>query len=90
MPANPDDPNSEPQDALSQIARLRAQVEALMREKIAPVVADATGRAGAAAQDAGDALRTGADELAGAIRRQPLTAILLIAAMGFLLGRASR
>jgi ElaB/YqjD/DUF883 family membrane-anchored ribosome-binding protein len=77
-------------DAASQIGRLRAQVEALMRDKVAPVVGTATERMGAVAHDAGDAMRERADALAGTVRDRPLTAVAIAAVLGYLLGRTGR
>ena len=75
---------------MAQISRLREQVETLMREKVAPASDAATERVGAAAQEAADTVRDRAEVLAGAVRGQPLAAILIAAAVGFLLGRAGR
>jgi ElaB/YqjD/DUF883 family membrane-anchored ribosome-binding protein len=83
MPGNPSD---RAEDAMAQIARLRDQVESLIRDRIAPAIEDAAGRAEAATAS----VRARADEVAGAVRHQPLTAIFVAAAVGFLLGRASR
>jgi ElaB/YqjD/DUF883 family membrane-anchored ribosome-binding protein len=77
-------------DAISQIARLRDQVETLMRDKVTPAVGDAATRAQAAAGDAADLMRDRADALGGAVRQQPLAAILIAAVVGFLLGRIGR
>jgi ElaB/YqjD/DUF883 family membrane-anchored ribosome-binding protein len=77
-------------DAVGQIARLREQVETLMRDKVAPAVGTATERVGAAAQDAGDAMRVRADALAGQVRERPLTSVVIAAALGYLLGRTGR
>jgi len=77
-------------DAVSQISRLREQVETLMRERVAPAVGNATERMGAAAQDAQDAVRERADALAGQVRDRPLTSILIAAALGYLIGRVGR
>jgi ElaB/YqjD/DUF883 family membrane-anchored ribosome-binding protein len=77
-------------DAMSQIARLREQVETLMRDTVRPAVGEAAERAEAVAHEAADALRGRADALAGVIREQPLTAICIAAILGFVLGRAGR
>jgi ElaB/YqjD/DUF883 family membrane-anchored ribosome-binding protein len=61
-----------------------------MREKVTPVMEDAAERMGAAAQDAAEVMRGQADVIAGRVRDQPLTALCIAAAIGFLLGRASR
>lgn len=88
-PASPEE-HGTTADALTQIARLRAQVEALMRDRIGPAVSGAASRVESVAHEAGVAARAGSDELAGVVRQQPLTAVLIAAAMGFLLGRVSR
>jgi len=77
-------------DAMSQIARLREQVENLMRDKVSPAMGDAATRAQAAASDAADMLSERADQLGGAVRQQPLAAIGIAAVVGFLLGRIGR
>ena len=76
-PADKDD------DPLSQIARLRQQLDALMRDKAIPA-------AETAVNEAANAMRGQAEALATTVRAQPLTAILIAAAIGFLLGRAAR
>jgi ElaB/YqjD/DUF883 family membrane-anchored ribosome-binding protein len=76
-------------DAMAQIARLRAQVESLMRDKMAQVV-DGTERIEAAAYEAADVVRERADAVAGTVRERPLTAVLIAAAVGYLVGRMVR
>jgi len=78
------------EDAMAQIARLREQVETLIRDKVAPAVGTAAGRAEEAAYEAADVVRGRAEALAGTVRSQPLTAILIAAAIGFVLGRTGR
>ena len=78
------------EDALSQIARLRAQLETLMREKLAPAAETITERLEAAAHDPAGTWRAGSEELTNAVRAQPLTALLIAAAVGFILGRMVR
>jgi len=90
MPTNPRDAADKPEDAMAQIARLREQVETLMRETVTPAVEEAAGRVGAVAHDAGVAMRGRADAVAGLVREQPLAAICIAAALGFLLGRTGR
>jgi ElaB/YqjD/DUF883 family membrane-anchored ribosome-binding protein len=85
-----DQPSDMADDAMAQIARLRAQVETLMRDKVGPAMEGAAERAEAAAHDAADAIRGRADALAGVVRDQPLAAIGIAAVVGFLLGRAGR
>lgn len=90
MPSDSSNATGHTEDAMAQIGRLRAQVEALMRDRVGPVFNDATSRAGAAVQGASEAVRSGADDLSGAVRSQPLVAVAVAAAIGFALGRISR
>ena len=85
-----DDANKKMEDATAQIARLREQVETLMKERVTPVLADAAGRAENAVYGAAGAVREQADALSGRVRDQPMVAILVAAAVGFVLGRAMR
>jgi ElaB/YqjD/DUF883 family membrane-anchored ribosome-binding protein len=81
---------SKMEDATDQIARLRSQVEALMNERVTPVVADAAGRAESVLHDAATAVRGQADAVSGKVREQPLLSVLIAAAVGYVLGRATR
>ena len=85
-----DEANAKIEDASAQIARLRAQVEALMKDRITPAIADAAGRAEDAVYGAAGVVREQADALSGRVRAQPLVAILFAAGIGYLLGRAMR
>lgn len=85
----PNDARDVTEDAMAQIARLRQQVETLMRDRVTPAVEDAAERAGAAVHDAATAMHGRAEALAGLVRQQPLTAICIAAAVGFLFGRRS-
>jgi ElaB/YqjD/DUF883 family membrane-anchored ribosome-binding protein len=78
------------QDTHVQIARLREQVEALMKDRVAPALADAAGRAESAVYGAAGVVRDQADAVSGKVREQPLLAILIAAAVGFVLGRTIR
>ena len=78
------------EDATTQIARLREQVEALMKDRVTPAVADAAGRAESAMYTAAGAVRDQADAVSGKVREQPLLAVLIAAAVGYVLGRATR
>ncbi len=73
-----------------QIARLRSQVEALMKDRVTPMVANAAGRAESALHSATDSVRGQADALSGQVRKQPLAALLVAAGVGFLIGRIVR
>jgi ElaB/YqjD/DUF883 family membrane-anchored ribosome-binding protein len=90
MPDDARDATGRAEDAMAQIIRLREQVEALMRDRVGSAMGDAAGRVEAAAHDAADVLYGRADALAGLVRSQPLPAICIAAAIGFLLGRVGR
>ena len=77
------------EDATTQIARLRAQVESLMRDRVTPAVADVAGRAEIALRTASDKVREQAETVSGKVREQPLLAVLIAAAVGFVLGRVT-
>ncbi|MBV8400026.1 MAG: hypothetical protein JOZ58_25930 [Acetobacteraceae bacterium] len=77
-------------DAKEQIAKLREQVEMLMRDRVTPVLSDAAGRAETAYRQAGDVAREQAEALTGRVREQPIIALLVAAAAGYLIGRMSR
>jgi ElaB/YqjD/DUF883 family membrane-anchored ribosome-binding protein len=77
-------------DTNVQIARLREQVEALMKDRVTPALADAAGRAESAVYGSAGVVRDQADAVSGKVREQPLLAILIAAAAGFVLGRTIR
>jgi ElaB/YqjD/DUF883 family membrane-anchored ribosome-binding protein len=78
------------EDTTAQIARLREQVETLMKDRVTPALADAAGRAESAMYSAADVVREQADNVSGRVREQPLLAILIAAGVGYVLGRAMR
>ena len=80
----------EANDAMAQIARLREQVEALVREKAMPAMESMSACAGATAHEAAEWSRQRADTMRETVRGQPLAAILIAAAVGFVLGRLAR
>jgi ElaB/YqjD/DUF883 family membrane-anchored ribosome-binding protein len=86
----PSDTTGKGEDASAQIARLREQVESLMKDRITPAVADAAGRAESAVYGAADTVREQMENVSGRVREQPLMAILVAAAVGYILGRATR
>ncbi len=77
-------------NAEDQIARLRSQVEALMKDRVTPMVTDAAGRAEAALHSAAGTVRGQADALSGQVRKQPLISLVVAAGVGFLIGRIIR
>jgi ElaB/YqjD/DUF883 family membrane-anchored ribosome-binding protein len=78
------------EDTHVQIARLREQVEALMKDRVTPAVANAAGRAESAVYGAAGVVREQADAVSGKVREQPLLAVLIAGAVGYVLGRATR
>ena len=78
------------EDTHAQIARLREQVETLMKDRITPAVTDAAGRAEAAVYGAADAVRGQADALSDRVRSQPLLAVGIALGIGYVLGRTIR
>jgi ElaB/YqjD/DUF883 family membrane-anchored ribosome-binding protein len=77
-------------DAKEQISQLRRQVEQLMSERITPALSDAAQRAEAAARGASEMAREQAEMVSSRVREQPLIAILIAAATGYLIGRLFR
>ena len=77
-------------DAEVQIARLKEQVEALMKDRVGPAVSDFAGRAEAAAHTARGAVKEQAQMVSGRVKEQPLVAILIAAAAGWIIGRVMR
>jgi ElaB/YqjD/DUF883 family membrane-anchored ribosome-binding protein len=67
----------------AEIAALRARVEALLKERVAPAVARVAEGAEAVADQATDSLQEQAERLSAAIRERPLAAVGLAALAGF-------
>jgi ElaB/YqjD/DUF883 family membrane-anchored ribosome-binding protein len=84
------DAHGKMEDAQAQIVRLREQVEALMKDRVAPAVAEFAGRAESAVHSASGAVRDQAHAVSGRVKEQPLTAIMIAAALGWVIGRAMR
>jgi len=70
-------------DTHAEIAALRAKIETLMNDRVAPAVARVADRAEAAAHHATDTLRDQTERLSAAIREKPLTAVGLAALAGY-------
>jgi ElaB/YqjD/DUF883 family membrane-anchored ribosome-binding protein len=77
-------------DAQAQIVRLREQVEALMKDRVTPAVADFAGRTESAINTASNTVRDQAQAVSGRVKDQPLIAIMIAAAAGWLIGRVMR
>jgi ElaB/YqjD/DUF883 family membrane-anchored ribosome-binding protein len=74
-------------DAREELARLRAQVERLMSERVTPALAGAADQVQDYASRAREAVEDQADALSDTVRERPLTAIAIAAVGGYLLGR---
>ena len=74
------------EDAAAQIAKLREQVEVLMRERISPALSDVAGRA----ETAMGAMKDQAEALSGQVQERPIVAVLVALAVGFAIGRVLR
>ena len=85
-----DQARSKMEDANTQIARLREQVESLMRERVSPAMADFAGRAENVYSGASGVVKDQAEVVSGRVREQPLIAILIAAGIGWALGRVMR
>ncbi len=82
--------NDAAQEAKEQIAQLRDQVQTLMSERVTPALANAAGTAEEYARQAKDVASDQAEMLSEQVRESPLTAILIAAGAGYLLGRIAR
>lgn len=84
------DAQSKVDDAQAQIARLREQVEALMKDRVTPAVAEFAGRAESAVHSASGVVRDQAQVVSSHVKDQPLIAIIIAAAVGWVIGRVMR
>ena len=72
--------------ASAELAVLREKVEALMRDRVTPVLADVAGRAEDAAHGAMDAMRRQTNSLSASVREQPIAAVGAAALAGVAIG----
>jgi ElaB/YqjD/DUF883 family membrane-anchored ribosome-binding protein len=77
-------------DAQAQINRLRDQVESLMKDRVTPAMTDFAGRAENAVHSASGAVRDQAQMVSGRVKEQPLIAMMIAAAVGWVVGRVMR
>jgi ElaB/YqjD/DUF883 family membrane-anchored ribosome-binding protein len=77
-------------DAQAQINRLRDQVETLMKDRVTPAMTDFAGRAENAVHTASGAVRDQAQMVSGRVKDQPLIAMMIAAAVGWIVGRVMR
>ena len=76
--------------ARDEIRDLRKQVNQLMEDRVSPMLSDARSKAGDYATRGRAYAEDGADMVADQVRDQPLIAIGVAAAVGFLLGRITK
>ena len=73
-----------------QIQSLRTQVEQLLSERVTPAIADAAGRAESAVNTARTMTTNQVETVSAQVRSQPIIAIGIATAVGYLLGRIAR
>jgi ElaB/YqjD/DUF883 family membrane-anchored ribosome-binding protein len=78
------------EDTQTQIARLRAEVESLMKERVTPAVSGLAGQAQDAYSNARRIVGDQSDMVSGRVKSQPLLAIAIAAAIGWVIGRVMR
>jgi ElaB/YqjD/DUF883 family membrane-anchored ribosome-binding protein len=74
-------------DAKEELAKLRAQVERLMQERVTPALAGAADTVQDYANRARDTIEDQADAISETVRERPLVALGIAAAAGYLIGR---
>ena len=77
-------------NARDEIRSLREQVNQLMEERVNPAFSDVSKRAGDVADRARAYTEDGAEMVSERVRDQPLIAIGVAAAVGFLFGRITK
>lgn len=75
------------EDAREELARLRAQVERLMQERVTPALAGAADTVQDYASRARHTIEDQADAISETVRERPLMAVAVAAVAGYLLGR---
>ena len=81
---------SQASDTASQIARLKAQVDALSRDSMVSTVSNLREPANEAMREALDTARYRGRAMMGTIRDQPIAAVAVAAVVAFFLGRMTR
>jgi len=75
------------EDARTELARLRAQVERLMEERVTPALGQAAETMEDYSRRARETVEHSADAFAGTVRDRPLVSVATAALAGFLVGR---
>lgn len=74
-------------DAREELARLRGQVERLMRERVTPALGDAADSVSEYGRRARETVEDQAETISETVRDRPLTSVVVAAIGGYLLGR---
>jgi ElaB/YqjD/DUF883 family membrane-anchored ribosome-binding protein len=82
--------SDKPDEAQAQIAGLRRQVEQLMKERVTPALGDAAQRVETAVRNVTEIALEQVQAISSRAREQPITALVIAAAIGYLIGRVSR
>jgi ElaB/YqjD/DUF883 family membrane-anchored ribosome-binding protein len=77
-------------DAEAQIRQLRAQLDALMAERIRPAIEAATEGATEGLHRAGAVAEKEIEALSNQVRNRPITSVLVAAAIGYVVARLLR
>jgi ElaB/YqjD/DUF883 family membrane-anchored ribosome-binding protein len=89
MAANTD-ANSAETELHAQLRQLREQVETLINERARPALTEAAHRAEDAMQKGRDVAQDQLDHVSSHVRSQPITSVLVAAAIGFVIGRLAK
>jgi ElaB/YqjD/DUF883 family membrane-anchored ribosome-binding protein len=74
----------------AQIRRMRAELDAVMKNTVAPAISDAFERAALTTMSASERVQAHSNMVADGVRIRPLVSILGAAAVGFAMGRLMR
>jgi ElaB/YqjD/DUF883 family membrane-anchored ribosome-binding protein len=75
------------EDVQAEIARLRAQLDSLLQDRVSPALAEAASQAEDMAAEARDQIAEQAAALARTVRERPLVSLAAAAAAGFVLAK---
>ena len=78
------------EDTQAQVARLRQEVENLMRDRVTPAVSGIASQAQDAYSNARRVVSDQSEMVTNRVKSQPLLAILIAAAVGWVIGRVMR
>ncbi len=83
-------PESTASDAMEQISQLRAQLDALLADRVQPAIAAAAESATKGVQRAGKLAEEEIEAVSAHVRNRPLTSVLAAAAVGYIVARLMR